>query len=138
MFFFQMPLAEMVTCRRRLRPDRHRCGGTGPPASNRAAGHLGAVKETLASPGSLDAALSYYRHLLNPARHDPRLAAVEAAANGYVPVPGLYLHGADDGCIGTDVFALDEEMKALYPAGLEARDPPGPRATSCTWRTRPG
>ena len=49
---------------------------------------------------------------------------MEAAGNGYVPVPGLYLHGADDGCIGTGVFVLDE-MKAFYPAGLEAEILPG-------------
>lgn len=72
---------------------------------------------------SLDA-LGYYRHLLNPAGHDPRLAAVEAAAAGWVPVPTLYLHGADDGCIGADIVAPDE-MKTLFPAGLEAEILPG-------------
>src|SRR5581483_6870072 len=80
--------------------------------------HRRGVKETLASPGSLDAAIGYYRHLWNPAAHDPRLAEAERAAGGPVPFPSLYLHGADDGCIGAELVNPDE-MKALFPAGVE-------------------
>ncbi|HEV7534096.1 MAG TPA: alpha/beta hydrolase, partial [Acidimicrobiia bacterium] len=51
-------------------------------------------------------------------RHDPRLAEAEAAGNGWVPVPSLYLHGADDGCIGAEMVVPDE-LKPLFPAGVE-------------------
>ena len=124
MFFFQLPLADMAVMADDFavidRLWRDWSPGYEPPAE-----HLRAVKDTLASPGGLDAALGYYRHLWNPRRHDPRLAAVQAAGTGLVPVPGLYLHGADDGCIGLDVVAPDEEMKAFYPAGLEMEILPG-------------
>jgi pimeloyl-ACP methyl ester carboxylesterase len=124
MFFFQQPLAEMsVSANDFALVDmlwRDWSPGYEPPAD-----HLRALKATFASPGSLDAALGYYRHLLDPARHDPRLADVEAAAMSWVPVPTLYLHGADDGCIGTEVVAPDEEMKGLFPGGLDLEILPG-------------
>ena len=33
-----------------------------------------------------------------------------------LPMPGLMVHGADDGCIGRE---LVPEMRAFFPAGLE-------------------
>jgi pimeloyl-ACP methyl ester carboxylesterase len=124
MFFFQLPLADMAVTANDFavidRLWRDWSPGFEPPAE-----HLRAVKDTLGAPDGLDAALGYYRHLWNPRRHDPRLAAVQAAGTGLVPVPSLYLHGADDGCIGLDVVAPDEEMKAFYPAGLEMEILPG-------------
>ena len=47
-------------------------------------------------------------------------AAVGAAGSGPMPIPTLYLHGADDGCMGveiTDRAALD----GLLPDGSEVR-----------------
>ncbi len=123
MFFFQLPLAEMAVAANdyalidRLWADWSP-GFEPPPEYTRA------LKETLASPGSLEAALGYYRCLWDPARHDPRLAAVEAAASGWVPVPTLYLHGADDGCVGADMVDADG-LKALFPAGLDVDVLPG-------------
>lgn len=117
MFFFQLPLAAMgvsfddFAVIEQLWRDWS--PGFEPPAE-----HLRAIKDTLGSPGSLDAALGYYRHLWDTTRHDSRLAAVEAAGSGWVPVPSLYLHGADDGCIGADLVVPDE-LKPLFPAGLE-------------------
>jgi pimeloyl-ACP methyl ester carboxylesterase len=123
MFFFQLPLAEMaVSVKDFALIDalwRDWSPGYEPPAD-----FVRALKDTLASPGSLDAALGYYRHSLNPARQDPRLATVEAGANSLVPVPTLYLHGADDGCIGADIIDPDE-LKPLFPAGLDAEVLPG-------------
>jgi pimeloyl-ACP methyl ester carboxylesterase len=122
-FFFQLPLADMAVTANDFavidRLWRDWSPGWEPPAE-----HLRAVKETLASPGSLDAAIGYYRHLWNPLGHDPRLAAVQAAASGPVPVPSLYLHGADDGCIGVEMI-VPEEMNAVFPAGLETEILPG-------------
>jgi pimeloyl-ACP methyl ester carboxylesterase len=123
MFLFQLPLAGMaVAASDYALIDllwRDWSPGFEPPA-----GHLQGVKEALAAPGGLDAALGYYRALLDTTRHDPRLTAVEAAANGWVPVPSLYLHGADDGCIGAEMVVPDE-LKALFPGGLEAEVLPG-------------
>lgn len=123
MFFFQLPLAGMAvsagdfalvdTLWRDWSP------GFEPPAD-----HLRGVKEALAAPGGLDAALGYYRHLWDTTRHDPRLTTVQGAANGWVPVPTLYLHGAEDGCIGADIADIDA-MKSLFPAGVEAEVYPG-------------
>ena len=117
MFFFQLPLAGMAVSFNdyalidKLWRDWSP-GFEAPP------GHLQGIKETLASPGSLDAALDFYRHLWTTTRHDPRRADAEAAASGWVPVPSLYLHGADDGCIGPELVVADE-LKPLFPAGLD-------------------
>jgi pimeloyl-ACP methyl ester carboxylesterase len=117
MFFFQHPTAEMAveandfalidSLWRDWSP-----GFTPPP------GYLRALKDTLASPGGLSAALGYYRHSWNPALHDASLADVEAAAAAAVPVPTLYLHGADDGCVGPELV-VPEEWPVLFPKGIE-------------------
>ncbi|MBI2169891.1 MAG: alpha/beta hydrolase [Actinobacteria bacterium] len=70
------------------------------------------LKETLGHPGSLPAALGYYRAMLNPpAESDPSLAEVRSAFGQAAPVPTLYLQGAEDGCMASDL---------VDPAGLEA------------------
>jgi len=117
MFFFQLPLAAMAVSFNDFaiidRLWRDWSPGFEPPPE-----FVRGLKETLASEGSLDAAIGYYRHTLNPTLQDPRLAEVEAAANGWVPVPTLYLHGADDGCIGAELVVADE-LKPLFPGGLD-------------------
>ena len=123
MFFFQVPLSEYAVYANDFGLIdllwRDWSPGYEPPA-----GYLRAVKDMLASPGGLEAAVGYYRHLLNPRKQDPRLATVEAAGTGLVPVPTLYLHGADDGCMGADVVDIDD-LKPLFPGGLEAEILPG-------------
>jgi pimeloyl-ACP methyl ester carboxylesterase len=123
MFFFQLPLADMAVQANDFalidKLWRDWSPGYEPPAD-----YLRAIKDILAAPGGLDAAIGYYRHTLNPLKHDRRLADVEAALSAYVPVPTLYLHGADDGCIGPDMVAPDE-MKNLFPAGVETEVVPG-------------
>jgi pimeloyl-ACP methyl ester carboxylesterase len=49
------------------------------------------------------AALGYYRATLGDGYQDPALAAVQAATQGVPTQPTLYLHGANDGCIGREV-----------------------------------
>jgi pimeloyl-ACP methyl ester carboxylesterase len=84
---------------------------------------LRAVKEVLAAPGVLSAALAYYRTALNPALRDPRLDAVEARYGTQpIAVPTLYVHGEKDGCVGVDVTT---SMDALFPGGLERVVVPG-------------
>ena len=61
------------------------------------------VKDALRDPANLTAALGYYRATLGDGFVDPALADVQAAAQTDPPQPTLYLHGADDGCIGAEV-----------------------------------
>ena len=76
------------------------------------------LKETLASPGSLEAAIGYYRAMLDPSRHAPELEAIQAGGLGPIPVPTLYLHGAADGVLSHELAPL-EDLKQFFPAGLE-------------------
>ena len=101
MFFFQHPLSDMVV-----------------PANDLAfidmiwrdwsPGHDGVadaahVKDCLRDPAHLAAALGYYRATLGDGYKDPALDALQAACGGVPTQPTLYLHGADDGCIGREV-----------------------------------
>ena len=122
-FFFQLPLAEMAVSANDFAVI-DQLWRDWSPGYEAPADHLRAVKGAFASPGGLDAAIGYYRHMLNPLKHDRRLADVEAAGSGWIPVPTLYLHGADDGCIGADIVVL-EEMKPLFPGGLDGEIIPG-------------
>jgi pimeloyl-ACP methyl ester carboxylesterase len=83
------------------------------------------AKDCLREPARLAAALGYYRAMLDPARHLPRYAAEQAAANsGAGSCPVLYLHGSADACLGVDLAA--GALKYL-PAGsaLEVFDGAG-------------
>ena len=115
-FFFQLPLAEMAAQANDFalidKLWRDWSPGFEPPD-----GYVRAVKDALAAPGALEAALGYYRHMLNPIHHDRRLADVETAGSGWMNCPTLYLHGGNDGCIGADMFG--DDMKNLFPGGLE-------------------
>jgi pimeloyl-ACP methyl ester carboxylesterase len=116
-FFFQTPLADLVVPNDDfavidmiwhdwspgLIPDRD---------------FMRALKDTLGAPGSTAAAISYYRSMLGTKPGDPALADVQSAGSGQIPVPSLYLHGADDGCMGVEL--IDEaELTPYFPAGLE-------------------
>jgi pimeloyl-ACP methyl ester carboxylesterase len=61
------------------------------------------AKACLAGPANLAAALGYYRASLGDGYKDPSLDAAQAAAQEVPTQPHLYLHGADDGCIGADI-----------------------------------
>ena len=74
------------------------------------------TKATFRASGTVAAALAYYRATMGPAFADPAVLEANAAAMGMpVQVPGLMLHGADDGCIGAE---LVPPMQALFPRGL--------------------
>ncbi len=82
------------------------------------------VKESLAEPASLTAAIDYYRAMFAGPPDDPEAAAAQGAAGTTAPQPTLYLHGADDGCIGldtigrvTDFLAPGSEMVVVEGAG---------------------
>ncbi len=80
---------------------------------------LEGVKRALRAPGGLAAALGYYRAAFDPSRQDPALAADQQRVLGAaVPVPTLYLHGADDGCMGVESL---RGIESAYGGGLEQR-----------------
>jgi len=62
------------------------------------------VKEALRDPDHLTAAISYYRSMFAGPPEDPEAAAAQAASGTVGPQPTLYLHGADDGCMGLDTI----------------------------------
>jgi len=82
------------------------------------------VKEALASPENLSAAIGYYRAMFAGPPGDAEAAAAQAAAATIAPQPTLYLHGRDDGCMGidtigpvTDFLAPGSEMVVVEGVG---------------------
>ncbi|MDQ6852288.1 MAG: alpha/beta hydrolase [Actinomycetota bacterium] len=87
-------------------------------------GFMAELKKTLGAPGSLTAALDYYRFVYGTKQADPALAEVQAAYVQPTPVPTLYLHGTDDGVMGADTV-VEDELRPNFPAGLELVMVPG-------------
>lgn len=69
-------------------------------------------KECLREPEHLQAALGYYRCTLGSGPRDARYDEIQNAGSGELPMPTLYIHGANDGCIGRDVA---ESVRVLSP-----------------------
>lgn len=111
MYFFQNPLADVLVAAddqafiARLWAD----WSPGYDATE----DLAFVRDALGTPENLAAALGYYRALFDPAKQSPDLAAEQQAVSGVPPQPTLYLHGAQDGCMGADV--IDAVRGALSP-----------------------
>lgn len=69
------------------------------------ADRLESVKETFRTPGTVEAALSYYRHMFRPVSQidafmrDDRISPTES-----IEIPSLVVGGATDGCIGPELF----------------------------------
>ncbi len=77
---------------------------------------MAALKATFRLPGVAKASLDYYRQTFMPGRQDPGLAAQQARIGAEpIQVPTLYLHGAQDGCIGPEVAG---DLRPLFSAGL--------------------
>jgi len=77
------------------------------------------LKATLGAPGTLEAALSYYRHTFDLTRQADELAAAQADVNGgRISAPALFLAGYEDGCVEPD---FDEQSLDLCdgPAAVE-------------------
>lgn len=71
---------------------------------------LAPLKERFADPAVLQAALAYYRQLPGELLRHPRQIWQP------VPVPTTLVHGAQDGCIGPEVF---RDAARWFPAGVE-------------------
>jgi pimeloyl-ACP methyl ester carboxylesterase len=101
-FFFQSPLAEMAVSLDDL-SFIDRLWADWSPGYD-AGWDLEQVKAAIGAPERLSAAIGYYRAMFDPARRDTVYEAAQAAADGSPSQPTLYLHGADDGCMGVDVI----------------------------------
>jgi pimeloyl-ACP methyl ester carboxylesterase len=77
------------------------------------------AKATIATPEHLAAALGYYRATLGAGFRDPALNEAQSLMQSETPPqPVLYLHGANDGCIGIEV-ARDAATRAPLNAKVE-------------------
>jgi len=114
-FFFQTPIAEAVLpaddCAfvRNLWADWS--PGWEPPKQE-----LDTVCEMLGRPEVATAAIGYYRAMIDPAYQKPELAAEQELFQiAPIEVSTLYIHGADDGCLGVETAV---GMEDSFPAGL--------------------
>jgi pimeloyl-ACP methyl ester carboxylesterase len=100
-----------------------------------AAHYVEQVRESLADPASLSAAIGYYRaaKVTGSSGEAALSEADRQAAARHTPQPTLYLHGSADGCIGVDLvrdaeryLGPDSAMKVIQGAGhfphLEQRE----------------
>ena len=78
---------------------------------------MGYIREALADPDHLRAALGYYWGQFDPTRFgSPEWASEQAAAwGGDVDVPLLYLHGTNDGCHGMSQEQVDRVPQHAGP-----------------------
>ncbi len=100
MFFFQHGLSDMVVPMNDLAFLDHLWSQWSPGFD--ATDELVHVKNALRHPANLAAALGYYRASLGAGLRDPALDPIQASINAPLAQPTLYLHGADDGCIGVE------------------------------------
>jgi len=116
MFFFQTFMAETAVAHDNLSFIR-RLWHDWSPQWRFTEADIAPVLETLAKPGVLEAAIGYYRSMLNPAHQDPALMADQMRL-GLEPiaVPTLYIHGKADGCMGME---LAEGMEDSFTGGFE-------------------
>ncbi|MFI6905230.1 alpha/beta fold hydrolase [Nonomuraea sp. NPDC050394] len=78
---------------------------------------LAFLKQSLGEPANLAAAIGYYRAMLGTTPPSGRYAAEQAAATEGPVRPVLYLHGAQDGCLGADLVA---DVASVLPEGSRA------------------
>jgi pimeloyl-ACP methyl ester carboxylesterase len=100
-FFFQSPLAGAAVAMDDLAFIRRLWADWSPGYD--ASFDLPKVKDALRDPDNLEAAIGYYRALLDSADQAPELAAEQAATQAPTPQPTLYLHGSNDGCMMSKV-----------------------------------
>lgn len=111
MFFFQSPLSDMAVPMNELEFIDRLWADWSPGFD--ATGELSAVKAALGDPANLAAALGYYRATLGSGARSPEYDAVEASGGSPLPMPVLYLHGTDDGCMGAEL--IDDTVLASLP-----------------------
>lgn len=123
MFFFQSPLADMVVPMNDLEFIDRLWADWSPGYD--ASEDLALLKPSLASPENLAAALGYYRATLGSIPQDPALGDVQAATQAPTPQPTLYLHGAQDGCVGVELAATAAQFLPADGSRVEIIDGAG-------------
>jgi pimeloyl-ACP methyl ester carboxylesterase len=113
-FLFQTPLAEMAVSADGLEFLDHLWADWSPGYD--ATWDVAQVKESIGDPDNLSAAIGYYRALFDPARHSAAYDEAQVASASSPPQPTLYLHGADDGALGTDCIG---DVGSVLSAGSE-------------------
>jgi pimeloyl-ACP methyl ester carboxylesterase len=101
MFFFQVPLADVVVPANDLEFVDRLWADWSPGFD--ASDETPHVKDSLRDPANLAAALGYYRAMFGAVPNDGSFAAEDAAVSLPTPRPTLYLHGTDDGCVGAEI-----------------------------------
>src|SRR5262249_7594010 len=66
--------------------------------------------DSLRDPERLAAALASYRSTIGGVGQVPEFQPYEDAVGGTPPQPHLYLHGLDDGCIGSELARNAEDF----------------------------
>lgn len=115
MFFFQSALAEEAV--------RHndfafldQIWADWSPGWKWAPEEMAALKESFRKPGTLEAAIGYYRATLGPVFKDAAVAAQAATGmSAPIDVPAMMIHGRNDGCIGAE---LVPGMEQHFTRGL--------------------
>ena len=132
MFFFQTALAEMAVSFDNMAFIR-RLWHDWSPGWQFPEPQFQQVLDTLAKPGVLNAAITYYRCALNPDYQHADVAALQGRMGETLSTPTLHLHGGIDGCIGIDAtqdmakhFSGVFELEILPNAGhfLHQEDAP--------------
>ena len=123
MFFFQLPIAEMAIAHNDFE-FIERLWQEWSPGWLYPKSVMNEIKEAFRQPSVLKAALGYYRSQFNPALQHPGLADIRKRLSDPIPVPTMYLHGANDGCIGVETtegmesaFLRDFERHIISSAG---------------------
>jgi pimeloyl-ACP methyl ester carboxylesterase len=115
MFFFQSPFADGAVAANDLQ-FIDRLWADWSPDFTPEREDVEAVKRSLRQPGALAAALGYYRAAFDPTKQDAALAGDQARVMAAeIPVPTLYLHGTQDGCMGVETA---RGLEAAFPKGL--------------------
>ena len=115
MFYFQLPFAETAVALNDFalidRLWAEWSPGYALPDADRAA-----LKAMFAQPGGVERALAYYRQVFTPSAVRPEWLPMAAKIGGPIAAPSLYLHGANDGCIGAH---LSEGMETQFTGGFQ-------------------
>lgn len=112
MFFFQSPLADMAVPMDDLAFIDRLWADWSPGFDGTK--HAARAKDCFRDPANLAAALGYYRATLGAGSRSPECDAIEASGAAPLAVPALYLHGADDGCMGAEL--IDDGVLASLAA----------------------
>jgi pimeloyl-ACP methyl ester carboxylesterase len=112
-FFFQSPFAEGVVAADNLAFLDGLWADWSPGYD--ASEDLDFVKEALAEPARVAAAVTYYRAMFDPSLAVPGLEAEQASVLQPTTLPALYFHGVNDGCLGVE--AINDDLLAHLGPG---------------------